>query len=75
MLPYAEMYMNITPSSSTGKSPHEVVYGRQPINPFATVLAQPDIPTPAVTDFAATRQELWRTVHTAIEQAKQDYKR
>ena len=38
VLPMAEFYMNITPSASTGKSPHEIVYGRAAVNPFATLL-------------------------------------
>lgn len=42
VLPYAEMYMNSTPNSSTGKSPHEIVYGRPAINPFASILADTD---------------------------------
>ena len=75
MLPYAELYMNSTPSSSTGKSPHEVVYGRPAINPFASILSNTDQTIPAVSNFAAQHQELWLEVHSAIEKAKERQKR
>ena len=76
MLPYAKFYMNSTPSSSTGKSPHEVVYGRPAINPFASILSNTDQTIPAVSHFAAQRWELWLEVHSAaIEKAKERQKR
>ena len=74
MLPYAELYMNSTPSS-TGKSPHEVVYGRPAINPFASILSTTDQTIPAVSNFSAQHQELWLEVHSAIEKAKERQKR
>lgn len=55
MLPYAELYMNTTPNSSTGKSPHEVVFGRTAYNPFASILSNTDNSVPAVSTFAASR--------------------
>ena len=67
--------MNISPNSSTGKTPHEIVFGRPAINPFATILQNTDYSIPAVTDFAAQRQSLWQQVHTAIEKAKEQQKR
>ena len=71
MLPYAELYMNSTLSSSTGKSPYEAVYRRLAINPFASILSNPDQTIPTVSNFGAQRQELWLEVHSAIEKAKE----
>ena len=34
MLPYAEMYMNNTPSNTTKVSPREILYGKPALNPF-----------------------------------------
>ena len=75
MLPYAELYMNTTPNSSTGKSPHEIVYGRVAFNPFASILSNTNNSVPALNTFAASRQELWQAVHAAIEKSKQEQKR
>ena len=39
ILPIAEFYMNSAPSSSTGESPHEIIFGTAPINPYTSVLS------------------------------------
>ena len=75
ILPIAEFYMNSAPSASTGMSPHEVIYGTAPINPYTSVLRL-QVPTdaPGVQEFATSRAQLWEQVKQAIQRAKGKYK-
>ena len=59
VLPIAEFYMNSAPSSSTGESPHEIIFGRAPINPYTSVLIL-QVPTdaPRVYDYAGRSQDV-----------------
>ena len=63
VLPIAEFYMNSAPSASTGESPHEIIYGSAPINPYTSVLSL-QVPTDAqgVYDYATSRAQLWEQV-------------
>ena len=63
VLPVAEFYMNSAPSSSTGSSPHEILFGSAPINPYTSVLSsQVTTDAPGVHDYAASRAQLWEQV-------------
>ena len=74
LLPIAEFFMNSAISSSTGKSPHEIVFGKPPIDPHSTILAS-QVPqhAPGVQTFAEARQQLRAQVKEAIEKAKGKY--
>lgn len=71
LLPIAEFYMNSAVSKSTGKSPHEIVFGRPSIDPYTSILSSQVIDdAPGVQEFAATRQLLYEQVRKAIDTAK-----
>ena len=60
--------------AATGKSPHEIVFGKPPIDPYSTILAS-QVPqhAPGVQTFAEARQQLRAQVKEAIEKAKGKY--
>ena len=75
VLPIAEFYMNSAPSSSTGESPHEIIFGRAPINPYTSVVSsQVQTDAPGVYAYAASRAQLWEQVKQVIDRAKGKYK-
>ena len=60
VLPIAEFYMNSAPSSSTGESPHEYIFGRALTNPYTSVVSlQVQTDAPGVYAYAASQAQLW----------------
>ena len=66
--------MNSAVSKSTGKSPHEIVFGRPSFDPYTSILSSQVIDdAPGVQEFAATRQLLYDQVREAIAKAQGKY--